>query len=409
MRILEIYSLLVILLGASCTHAHQEYVYPVASYRRDTGEVVALLLYQKSANHTELWEWNPQTKQANKALLSTYTPAGVRMLPDNTGFSFLDDGRIRIKQAIKRSPKTIDIYQPLYNLGVVEWIDGHHGYFTACKDKRYALFHLALCGPVEEIFGDADSVDCLYPQKVGKELFYIERSVTAPHRYFLVSRPYPEINHVCHQSLIDFDNTFFAHSTMFIPKKEDKKILIDNGEDPLIFLTMISNDMGFVIGHPVSVDKQESFIPFSCFLLTKQKDSWLLSFLFFFCIPMNLFVSSSDFLYESLFPLIPCYQNDFLYFASAPYGNQPFNIYSYSLSTQLIEQCTHNTDMLSVLLPPRIVDNQLFYGGSIFHDSERDHPSKSIHDQQIPFMMFDSEGEICFEIPTLNTKGNFLT
>lgn len=381
--------------------AHQEYVYPVASYTKDNGEVIAYLLYQKSLNHIELWEWNPITKQAHKALLSTYTPAGIRMLPDKSGFSFIDDGRIRIKQFTKRSPKTIDVYQPVHNIGVVEWIDGHHGYFSACKNKRHAVFHLALCGPVEEVLGDSCN-DYLYPQKVGEYFFYIKRTAEQPHNYCIASKPYPLITHEqCNQ----FSDIFYDHSlfdSAVIQIRGEEKILIDCGESPLIFLTMISDELGFVIGHPPLVDKKESLIPFSFFLVKKQNEKWLKSCLFSFSIPMSL-LSSSSCLYESLLPLIPLHQGDSVYFVNASEQDLALNIYCCSLSSGVIAQCSNNIDPLFPLFCPRTVGNQLMYGGSLIQDA--DMPRKN--EKQIPFMMFDSEGEVCFYLPSLTFNNNF--
>ena len=84
-----------------------EYLYPVAGVKKNN-ERYLYLLYQKDAIHVELFLWHEKTKIISKVLPSLCMPAGIRMLPDQKGFSFIDNGRIKLKLFNKRSPKAID-------------------------------------------------------------------------------------------------------------------------------------------------------------------------------------------------------------------------------------------------------------------------------------------------------------
>src|SRR5579872_7448020 len=135
---LNVVILLTLLASSAC--ASHEYLYPVAAYKTPEGASRLLLLYQKSSANIELWEWDPITKHANKALPASHTPAGVRMLPDNSGFSFIDEDRIRIKKFTKRSAKTLELREPLHSLGPVTWAEDGTGYFHAQGKKNFCIF-----------------------------------------------------------------------------------------------------------------------------------------------------------------------------------------------------------------------------------------------------------------------------
>ena len=73
-------------------------------------------MHQTEAQETRLWSLNSVTNQYEQLLSSQYNPIGVQLLPDKSGFSFLDNGLIKVKNFLKRSPKTIEIYEPFTTL-----------------------------------------------------------------------------------------------------------------------------------------------------------------------------------------------------------------------------------------------------------------------------------------------------
>ena len=78
----------------------EQFIYPVAAIDNEGKEI--LVVYQKSLDDIELWIWDSATKCAMKGLLSAYVPAGIKMLPSGAGFSFVDEGRLRVKNFYKR-------------------------------------------------------------------------------------------------------------------------------------------------------------------------------------------------------------------------------------------------------------------------------------------------------------------
>ena len=67
--------ILAVLCGTLLRMSGQEYVYPVGVLSHQQEKIY--LLYQKSLGHVELWIWDVHTKEAQKGLLSTFTPAGL--------------------------------------------------------------------------------------------------------------------------------------------------------------------------------------------------------------------------------------------------------------------------------------------------------------------------------------------
>jgi len=110
MRVIVFLSLLLCLCSSLSSYAI-EFLYPVAQINQD-GTNKIYVMYQKSLTHVELWVWDPETKVATKGLLSSHTPVNFRLLPGNKGFSFIDNGRIKIKLFNHRSIQSIDIYDP---------------------------------------------------------------------------------------------------------------------------------------------------------------------------------------------------------------------------------------------------------------------------------------------------------
>src|SRR5271155_2236996 len=111
--------LLLFLLALYTSSLSAEYLYPVAACSAEQ----IYVLYQKSTDHVELWLWNSITKKASKALLSTFSPAGLQLLPDGSSFSFIDNDRIRVKMLGRRQPRAVGFQEPVYDIGLIQWID----------------------------------------------------------------------------------------------------------------------------------------------------------------------------------------------------------------------------------------------------------------------------------------------
>ena len=385
-----------------------EFLYPVA-YTKQDGHTGVYVLYQKSITHLELWLWNPETKIATKGLLSTYTPAGLRILPLNDGFSFIDEGRIRIKKLIKRSPRTIDIYESIYDINEIEWINEDNFYFSAKKNDTFCIFQMDINGVLECLIGDA-KYDCMYPQVVDDHLFYIERHIEdellkRKHLSYKVFRtrythPHCSETHITQRynaskeitkDLLDKDALLDAHDLPCDNSSNIKKeCIVDFKEKPISFLKMISEDEGFFIAHPSQVERQDKVLQFDCYHIKKNNnDAWDCKTIFSFSLPAHLLFDVLDArLYESILPLLPRYHEGSIYFVdyqSTRTGG--CNIFRYDLALGIIEQKSFSRyEQLS--FSPIFIDKKMFYGGIINEQC-----------RYSPKMWISEDGFVCIDLP----------
>lgn len=400
----------------------EEFLYPVAA----TGygdEQKVYILYQKSLTHIELWLWDPLTKAATKALLSTFTPAGVKILPHDVGFSFIDNGRIKVKMHSKRSPKSLEWYEPVYDIGNLGWIDASCYYFHAKQQEHYGIFHGTLHGEIDPLVVKKGK-DCMYPNKIDSTLFYIERTPDSQGgSYALMRAPYPATT--C-DPISPFNNTQdferrvsellsnnFQQKEALIGNSEHEKI-IDFGTQPVAFLYMLSDHEGFCIGHPTHLDKHDATMPLVCYYLQrmtyagsacvpveeKRSIVWRLQELFTFQIPLDLLLpESSSRLYESILPLLPYYDQARIYFVDSTDRAQPGNnhnnstlaLYCYHRTQQTITRISRIPQTQQSYFAPLRIGNRLLFGGSTLHEESR------IPD--IPGMWLNEQGLLCIELP----------
>jgi hypothetical protein len=382
----------------------QEFLYPVAI--DDTGEeTLVYLLYQHSASHLELWLWNPTTKKAHKALLSSFTPAGLRILPDCSGFSFIDNGRIKIKKFAKRSPKSIDFYEPIYDIGVVEWINSNQCYFSAKESNRSKIYHANIRGEITQIIG-SQTYDYLYPQKVNDQLFYIERSYCNEGcRYAIMQSTYPYIPYDEGNSFNSIEN-FEIRAQDFIKHQEnmdrknnnelhyEKRMIADFGDQALAFLHMRSEIEGFVLEHPNKIDKQDKTVVLSVYHLEKKINTWHKAYLFSFAVPLHLLLpESSSRLYESMLPLLPrCYDSE-IYFVDCAQNKENYNlnVYVYHLVDGTIKAYSHAQELDRMCMAPLKINGIMCCGGSI----------DPYNSESAPCLRVDDKGSMSAELIVL--------
>lgn len=262
-----------------------EYMYPVASL----DDTTVLYIHQVSSQNIQLFTYNINTHHTEQTLWSLFTPANVQLLPNNTGFSFIDNGRLRIKTFSKRSPKTIDFDDPIFNINGLHWIDEHTCYCSAYDNNHFSIFELCDDESIYCVMRK-DNTDCMYPQKINNQLFYIERDKEANNNYY---------------------------SIMQTSYKQDgaSQVLINFEHNPIIFLHMISETEGFVVGHQEDIDCESSKANFYYYHIWKKDNNWHCSLLLSFEIPTCLFLYNNDQrLFESILPLLPRRINDKIYF-----------------------------------------------------------------------------------------------
>jgi hypothetical protein len=316
-----------------------DYVYPVGVYEQE-GVTSVLIMYQKSPQHTELWQFEPESGEAQRALLSTFTPLGVALLPDNAGFSFFDNGRLRVKLWHKRSSKAIDIFEPLYDIGPVQWETEHTCYFHAREREFFNVYKLdTFDGSIKKIISN-ETCDCFYPCIQGQSVWYLQRS--------------PEESRI-----------------MIHTNNNDKLLYIH--DQPLAFLSCGSGQE-LVIEHQRKVnlyyDKVLSCT--CCRLHGHEEGGCYLERLFSFTIPLMFIVSTSQtHLCESLYPLLPRVIGNAIYFVSTMADDEvtgKLYPYVYTRERGVQPMSIPVNGVLTDFFTPCRVHEKLLYGGTVSKD-----------------------------------------
>lgn len=374
----------------------REYLYPVASVKRESGQYKIYLMHQISSKRAELLEWDPESKVVTQALTTFTAPCGIKILPDNSGYSFIDQGQLYLKLFFKRSAQKIDISEPLYNIEVVEWIDQNLCYFSAKSHEQIKIYLLSRFGNLH-ILAQSDNADCMYPQKIDSTVFYIERSFNKK-KYSIRAIPYWPDLPATHESQE-------AHTPC-------AQTIFQSGDQAIAFLHMTSITQGFFIGYPDTIHTKNTQT--DCLTLSYNKisydnmhDLWISEKLFDFSVPLDLILPHSKYrLYESLLPLLPRHTPSGIYYCDCSdrskelkvgyrnhggtwYEAQPIKMYFYSFDTKTTSIETSASESFDVLAP-LIVENKLLYGHSVATLSHNSLPSG---------MWRNTQGQVCYEIP----------
>lgn len=390
--------LLLFLLAFPTAIKSVEYMYPVAACSAEQ----VYVLYQKSTDHIELWLWNSITKKASKALLSTFSPAGLQLLPDGTSFSFIDNDRIRVKVEGRRQPKSIDFSDPLYDISLIHWIDNESFYFSAKEHERYGIFHGTVYGTCHRII-NIDDGHCMYPQLQGTDLFYIERhddNSTA-----IVSVPYPAIPHDECSPCTDsekLEKRVLAIMEQCVQENQhsyadisQKSLILNFSNKSISFLKMLSDSYGLILEHPVFIDRSDNMIPFTCHALQRTQGTWSTYELFSFELPAQLLIMGRpERLHESLLPLLLRYDGKkSLFFLNTNKNDLGLNIYEYRFDDRSITKRSNNDQNRGMFFSPLCSKFGIWYGGTL-----------TVSDELLTdnvCMYFDNDGDVCFNLPLM--------
>lgn len=364
-----------------CIAQDHEYLYPVGALH-DSKRSGVLVLYQKSVHHTELWLWHPETTKATKLLLSTFNPAGVTILPDNSGFAFIDNNKVRIKYFHKRSPMMLDFDQPIYDLTIIHWNDSNSFYFSAKEHRRFRIYHADIKAGCFCIIG-FDDYEAMYPQRIENDLFFVRRSELDMEnvQYTIEQTQYPQ------------ECDIFLRKRIYDPKlayEIKQPCLLLHSDKPISFLHMISSYEGFFLEHPSTIEPHTPIIPFSYYHLKKIDDQhWHSQKIFEFSIPSSMLINSSDQrLFESILPLLPQYAGKGFYFTTLDAILNGLVIKFYNLETGIIESIFEDAGNY---MSPIIYKSKLLCGGPLQY-------------QRLPIMHLDHRGIICFDLPQKDLK-----
>lgn len=356
-----------------------QYIYPVAV----VDESHLLVLRQLAIDDVELWIWDIKSGNAYKELTSLYLPSSIQMLPSKKAYSFIDRGRIKIKSFEKRTPRALEFCEPIYALCCINWLTDNQFYFVA---KYKGFFRIFLCDIIEQsaILSALHSFDRLlnftYPCKISEELFYITND----------------------------NNEYRIEKSGWNTEKEltkfrvnDKQETVFKSTNQLCFLFMQDNKRGFVLE---LIDQTEEAVSFACLQIAKSETSdWNVHQLFNFKLPKDLiFGFDQARLYESIYPFLPQYFNNFILFTNYDQYAGGCQIFLFDQSVKKAFQVTPHTtfnkqEPVLHYFAPLINQNNIFYGSSNYHEP---------HDNSL-FSMDPRTGACQISLPVLDKSSFF--
>lgn len=378
----------------------QEFLYPVGIIEHE-GKQKICVLYQKSS-HLELWFWDPESLEAVKGLLSSFTPGGMRVLPHKKAFSFIDDDRIRIKEVTKRSPCALDLPYGPYHLSTIEWIDNESFYFCARNREHLNLFHGTIEG---ELFylTRSTTANYSYPQKIDKNLFYITQNDKGETTLEQAEYPIKQLpNRSWNEEKQDFkeqlrrifeeeNNTFTK--TYLNPATQKELYTWKDKNKELAFLFMKDVNKGYFLTHPVTIARNDDHMTFECYTFVCNPEV-IVKRLFSFDIPLYLLMPKHNHperLYESILPLLPMYQNGIYY---SHYRGTGLRLYKYDEAKDQSEELTHSPDGHN--FAPLCYGNKIYYGGTVSDGNGLSHTS--------PEMWINEHGDQRFDFPVIKIE-----
>jgi hypothetical protein len=266
-----------------------EYIYPIGIVPHSC-ESKILFMHQHTDRRMQVFLWDSSARTYELGLSSQYNPVGVQLLANGSGFSFIDNGIVKIKIFNKRSAKIIEMYEPLYNIANIIWISETEFLFQAQRGNRYGIYQADLEGNVSTIQADTYH-DYGYPALIDTKLFYISK---------------------------DADNTYCIAHTSFL-NDEDTTSSIYTSDYPLMHLTMFTTGDGYVL------EKRGSDLVICYF--KKENGEWRFEDIFCFKDDTRSFFDNNFSLCEILRPFLPCRSSAGLFLPLV--ANNFFNDVSY--------------------------------------------------------------------------------
>lgn len=315
-----------------------EYVYPICAINSNC----VIVAHQDSFKQLHILTWNNQSQEYARLLPSFYNPLHIRLLEDHSGFSFIDNGLLKIKLFARRSPKTILIREPLRDISSLIWIASGTCCFQAFEKGTSGIYEIDLDGSVRKILVNKQ-IHYMFPQKVGTVLFCVSKSKAGA--YSVVSVPY----------------SYAALS--------EKDIVAAFQDQAIAFLFMENASEGYVIGYS---DSAQENISFSFYQILQVANRWQKKQLFTFNLAKKFFLNTHDSLNERLIPFLPRKIGKRIYFVSEN-ENRQIGSYYYDIEKESLEQCS---DLLffqspkekqlypydAILFPPIAIDEKVIHG-----------------------------------------------
>ncbi len=329
-----------------CDFFAEQFIYPVALI----DEKNVLIVHQQSLDEIGLFLWNIETKSAKKELSSMFLPSFIKVLPSKQGFSFIDRGRIRIKLFHKRTPKTVEIVEPIGSIVSMHWINDDQFYCVAKHLQKYKIFLYNVSKNDQQLYflTDLDEVDYIYPFKVEDTLFCIFKN--NDQIYSVSSQDWQPTPYELACDLMRIKETIFT------------------SPEPLCFLHMKSKQEGYFLKCNIFDTPQDAdCLSFSCYrCIKKDQEPWTVCRLFTFKLPKNSIIgTSAQRAYESIYPFLPNYDHEkCIYFINYDQELRQCMAFFYNKDLEIVEPIVQKRfagDFIG-LLSPIVLSDAVCYG-----------------------------------------------
>ena len=324
----------------------EQFVYPLFEVEPDS----IMLTYQKSLDDVELWLCRKDSGVATKELSSMFTPSQVQMLPDGSGFSFIDRGRIRIKPFARRAPRVVDILDPISMVLSMKWIDEESFVFVGKCFNRYGVFlcNLRKNGVVETmVLALSDKEHYLYPSIVNGQLFCVAQGDLDV--YHIVQIPWEP------KSFEEFE------------PKEFEPLLLATFSDPTCFLSMKSDSEGFFAQYSHGV--HDEYLIFRYFSISIVKGGCEIQELFDFRLPLPFLIGSSEQrIYDSIYPFLPRFNkfDETIVFVDFDPEIKLSSLYKYCLKSRSTVKISHTKGLFA----PLPSEDKALYAGRMYKSGD---------------------------------------
>lgn len=374
---------LFLLIACNALIQSHEYLYPVGHIYKE-GEKL-LLIYQKSVHHVELWQWDLITQEARKALLSSYTPAGISLLPDGSGFSFIDNDALHVAESHKRSPALIALYEPLYDFTMMQWFDTQHCILSAKEKEQYGIYIINREGQCYQVLSDKQ-VHYKYPTLIDDNLFYIEIN-GAQHT---IKQTTLDLSHLYNAKEISAEDVYSRSNERIFCSTSAPQNILHYNDRSIAFLTMCDTEHGFYLEHPSRIDRHDMRISFTYYSIIKENECWKDIRLLTFSLPVAYLMSSDERIYESVLPFLPKLHGDTLYYFDCKDDTVSTQLWKYNLFTQERIQLTQAPQST---LGAYYYKDRLWYGGVLQDEFS---PNRAI-----PSAWVNDLGQLCVDLPSV--------
>jgi hypothetical protein len=310
-----------------------EYFYPVGNLDHEN----FLVLHQKSIEDLELWMVNATLGICTKELSAFFLPSHVKLLPDKTGFSFIDRGSIRIKKFNKRAVQTLALEPATTSIISMDWIDQNQFYCTAQVGAKFAL----LVGSIQEgqakllPIAQAQTCDFLYP-------------IPISHGWLCITKNSNNLYGICK---IKTDG-------------HEPEIIISSQESPLCFLHAGTDEKFYVLELINVQAHNQNCLLLCCCMFSSQNSSWEKTKLFEFRLAKKLLMGTDDQrVFESIYPFLPRYFDDYIFFMDMQNDQDFCQIKSFNTQTKTIKTLSEQQNQH--IFSPVLIEHILYCGFSV--------------------------------------------